>query len=136
MKEGEEWKTAFRTRWGLYEYLVMPFGLTNAPASFQGLINNALREFLDHFVVAYLDDILIFSQTYEEHVEHVKKVLRKLEEKELYVKLKKCEFHKHEIRFLGYMISDEGIGPDPEKIQAIRDWPEPENVKDIQSFVG
>lgn len=114
----------------------MPFRLTNAPASFQALINDTLKEYLDEYVVAYLDDILIFSKTYEEYMEHVKKVLKKLEEKELYVKLKKCEFYKHEIRFLGYMISQDGIGPDPEKIRAIKEWPEPETVKDVQSFVG
>ncbi len=93
MKEGEEWKTAFKTRFGLYEYLVMPFGLTNAPASFQELINDTIREYLDDFATAYLDDILIFSKTYEEHVEHIRRVLKRLQEKDLLVKLSKCEFH-------------------------------------------
>jgi len=136
MKEGEEWKTAFRTRWGLYEYLVMPFGLTNAPASFQELINDTLREYLDDFVSAYLDDILIFSKTYDEHVQHVRKVLQKLREKALPLKLKKCEFHKHRIPFLGYMVSTEGIGPDPKKIESVNEWPEPTTVKEIQALLG
>jgi len=109
MKEGEEWKTAFRTRYGLYEYQVMPFGLTNAPASFQALINHTLHEYLDDFVVAYLDDILIFSKDYDQHVEHVKKVLAKLLEAKLWIKLTKCEFHRHSVRFLGFIISREGI---------------------------
>ena len=136
MKEGEEWKTAFRTRWGLYEYLVMPFGLTNAPATFQELINDTLREYLDDFVLAYLDDVLIFSQTYEEHVQHVRKVLEKLREKDLPVKLSKCEFHKQRIRFLGYIVSTDGLAPDPDKIKAVEEWPTPTNVKEVQSFLG
>ena len=136
MKEGEEWKTAFRTRWGLYEYQVMPFGLTNAPATFQELINDTLREYLDDFVTAYLDDILIFSRTYSEHVEHVRKVLRKLKEKALPLKLKKCEFHKHEIQFLGYVVSTKGIGPDPAKIESVKTWPEPTMVKEVQALLG
>ena len=106
MKEGEEWKTVFRTRWGHYEYQVMPFGLTNALASFQELINDTLREYLDTFVLAYLDDILIFSTDYKQHVQHMRIVLQKLREKDLPVKLTKCEFHKHSIGFLGYIVSD------------------------------
>ena len=136
MAEGEEWKTAFLTNWGVYEYLVMPFGLTNAPATFQALIEDTLQEYLDDFALAYLDDILIYSDTYEEHVEHVKKVMRKLQEKELPLKLGKCEFHKHEIAFLGYLISDKGLAPDPAKVKAVEEWPEPRNVKDVQSFLG
>jgi hypothetical protein len=136
MKEGEEWKTAFRTRWGLYEYQVMPFGLTNAPASFQALINDTLREYLDDFALAYLDDVLIFSTTYEEHVTHVRKVLQKLREKDLPIKLSKCEFHKHSISFLGYTVSDKGLEPDPEKVRSIEEWPEPTNVKEVQALLG
>jgi len=136
IKQGEEWKTAFRTRYGQYEYCVMPFGLTNAPASFQSLINNALREYLDDFVVAYLDDVLIFSKTYEEHVQHVRKVLTKLREKGLPVKLEKCEFHKHEVPFLGYIVSDQGLKMSPDKIKDVLEWPEPRSVKDVQSFLG
>jgi hypothetical protein len=136
MVEGEEWKTVFKTRWGLYEYVVMPFGLTNAPATFQELINNTLREYLDEFVVAYLDDILIFSKTYEEHVQQVRKVLQKLREKALPVKLLKCEFHKYSVGFLGYIVSEHGLAPDPKKVKDIEEWPEPTNVTEIQSFNG
>ena len=136
MKKGEEWKTAFRTRFGLFEYQVMPFGLTNAPASFQALINDTLREFLDDFALAYLDDVLIFSKTYDEHVQHVRRVLTKLREKDLPVKLSKCEFHKHTISFLGYRVSREGLAPDPTKVQATEEWPIPANVKDVQAFLG
>ena len=136
MKEGEEWKTAFRTRWGLYEYLVMPFGLTNAPATFQTFINNTLREYLDDFVVAYLDDVLIFSKTREEHIQHVKKVLTRLKEKNLPLKLSKCEFHKQQVKFLGYLVSTEGLAPDPDKIQAVQAWPRPTTVKEVQGYLG
>jgi hypothetical protein len=136
MADGEEWKTAFRTRWGVYEFMVMPFGLTNAPATFQEYINNALWEHLDDFVIAYLDDILIFSKTPEEHVVHVKKVLQKLREKDIPLKLSKCEFHKDSVSFLGYIVSKDGLAPDPKKVKAIKEWPEPTNVKEIQSFNG
>ena len=136
MKEGEEWKTAFRTRFGLYEYQVMPFGLTNAPASFQELINDTLREYLDTFVLAYLDDVLIFSTDYKSHVQHVRLVLQKLREKDLPVKLSKCEFHKHSISFLGYTVSDQGLGPDPKKVESVKEWPVPTNVKEVQAFLG
>ncbi len=136
MAEGEEWKTAFTTPFGLWEYLVMPFGLTNAPATFQEFINDALKEYLGDFVVAYLDDILVFSDTYEQHVEHVRKVMKALQAKDLPLKLGKCEFHKHEVAFLGYRISNKGLGPDPAKVRAIVDWPIPQSVKDIQSFLG
>ena len=121
MAKGEEWKTAFRTSWGVYEYLVMPFGLTNAPATFQALINDTLKDYLGDFVLAYLDDILIYSETYEEHVEHVQKVLQKLQERDLPLKLSKCEFHKQKIAFLGYQISTEGLGLDPAKVKVVED---------------
>jgi hypothetical protein len=137
MKEGEEWKTAFRTRYGHYEYLVMPFGLTNAPATFQALINDTLREYLDDFVVAYLDDILIYTRTnLQDHIQQVKRVMKKLQEKELYIKLSKCEFHKDEVAFLGSIISREGIKMDPKKVKSIQEWPTPKSVKEVQSFLG
>lgn len=137
IKEGEEWKTAFKTRFGLYEYLVMPFGLTNAPATFQALINDALYEYLDDFVTGYLDDILVFTKgTKEDHTEKVKKVLQRLQKYGLYLKPKKCEFFKKEIKFLGHIVTTEGIKMDPEKIQAILDWPTPTNVKEVQAFHG
>src|SRR3989440_492878 len=137
MKEGEEWKTAFRTRYGHYEYLVMPFGLTNAPATFQSLINATLQEYLDVFVVAYLDDVLIYSAgTLEEHIQDVKKVMKKLQQKDLQLKIEKCEFHQKEVSFLGSIVSTNGIQMDPEKVKAVKDWPRPTNVKEVQAFAN
>jgi len=136
IKAGEEWKTAFRTRYGLFEYQVMPFGLTNAPASFQRMINEQLHEYLDVFVVAYLDDILIFSKTETEHIEHVRKVLSKLQKARLLLKPEKCEFHKEEVPFLGYIIGRNGLRMDPAKIEAVLGWPEPKTVKEVQAFLG
>ena len=133
---GEEWKTAFRTRYGHFEYLVMPFGLANAPASFQGLINDTLRPFLDRFATAYLDDIMVYSNTLEEHKEHVKQVLARLRSKNLFVKLEKCQFHTDTTEFLGFVISPQGISMDPKKVEAITSWPTPTCQKDIMSFLG
>jgi hypothetical protein len=136
IKEGHEWKTAFRTKFGLYEYLVMPFGLTNAPATFQRMINNVLREYLDVFVVCYLDDILIFSGTEEEHTEHVHKVLQALENAKLLVEPEKSHFHASEVEFLGHIISHNEIRMDPKKLSAVKDWKKPESVKEVQAFLG
>ena len=136
MKDGEEWKTAFRTKYGLYEYLVMPFGLTNAPATFQAFINNVLRKHLDQFVVVYLDDILIYSRTLSEHKVHVRQVLELLQEADLRVSLEKSYFHVQEVEFLGFLIRPNEIKMDPEKIKSIQEWPIPKTVKDIQSFLG
>ena len=136
IKEGDEFKTAFRTRYGHFEYLVMPFGLKNAPATFQHFINDVLSDYLDDFVISYIDDILIFSNSLEEHHKHVKMVLKKLLENNLYVKLEKCEFDVSETAFLGYIISKDGLKVDPSKIEAILDWPIPTTVKEVQSFIG
>ena len=136
IKEGEEWKTAFRTRYGLYEYQVMPMGLTNAPATFQGLINHVLYDHLDDFVVAYLDDILIYSKTREEHECHVKEVLRRLQKKNLALKLEKCEFYKQEVEYLGHIVTPEGLKMDPEKIWAVMEFPTPTNTTEILAFQG
>ncbi|KAI5448775.1 hypothetical protein NCC49_006605 [Naganishia albida] len=134
--EGDEWKTAFRTRYGLFEYLVMPFGLTNAPATFQHMINEVLREHLDVCVVVYLDDILVFSKTRDQHVQDVKAILSKLRANRLWAKLEKCEFFKHTVEFLGYVISPEGTSMDPGKIQAVVEWPVPKTVRDVRAFLG
>ena len=136
MAKGEEWKTAFRTKYGLYEYLVMPFGLTNAPASFQRMINNVLRKNLDKFVVVYLDDILIFSETEEEHQKHVHEVLQTLQDAKLLVDPEKSIFHVQEVEFLGHIIRPNEVHMSPDKISAITEWPTPKTVKDVQSFVG
>jgi hypothetical protein len=136
MAKGEEWKTAFRTRYGHFEYQVMPFGLTNAPATCQQLVNDTLREYLDDFVLAYLDDILIYSKNLEDHEEQVKKVLKALEERDLRVKLDKCTFWATEVEYLGFIVSTEGIKMNPGKVKAILEWPEPTTVKETQSFLG
>lgn len=136
IRPGDEWKTAFRTRYGHFEYTVMPFGLTNAPTVFQHMANDVFREFLDQFVVVYLDDILIYSRTKEEHEMHVRKVLEKLREFGLYAKLEKCQFDRDKVEFLGYIISTDGISMDPAKIKTILEWEVPKNVRDVQCFLG
>ncbi|XP_078518423.1 LOW QUALITY PROTEIN: retrotransposon-like protein 1 [Lissotriton helveticus] len=136
MAEGDEWKMAFRTRFGLFEYQVMPFGLCNAPAAFQHFVNDILREFLDRFAVVYIDDILIFSKNMEEHVSHVRTILECLLKNQLYVKLEKCVFHTTKVEFLGFILSPDGVSMDESKLKAIRDWPAPSTVKEIQSFLG
>ncbi|KAH7492800.1 hypothetical protein FOMA001_g2149 [Fusarium oxysporum f. sp. matthiolae] len=136
IKEGDEWKTAFRTRFGLFEYLVMPFGLTNAPATFQRMINSVLRQYLDIFVVCYLDDILIFSDNEEEHREHVHKVLRKLQDAKLLVEPEKSHFHVTKVDFLGHTITPGEIRMEQKKISAVAEWKVPTNVKETQAFLG
>ena len=136
IKPGDEWKTAFRTRYGHFEYKVMPFGLTNAPTVFQHMMNDIFRQYLDHFVVIYLDDILVFSSSLEEHTRQVRLVLAKLREHGLYAKSEKCEFDRTSIEFLGYIISPTGIKMDMKKVTVIREWATPTRVKDVQSFLG
>jgi len=133
---GDEWKTAFRTRYGLYEYVVMPFGLTNAPATFQAYINKTLMGFLDVFVVVYLDDIVVYSRDETKHVEQVRQVLANLREAGLYLKLSKCFFHVREINFLGFMISSEGVSMEVSRVETILSWPKPTNRVEIQAFLG
>ena len=134
--KGDEWKTAFRTRYGLFEYLVMPFGLTNGPASFQHYINDALRDYLDVFCTAYLDDILIYSNTLKEHKQHVRQVLQRLREFGLQADIAKCEFHVQEVKYLGLIVGTNSIRMDPCKVSAVVNWLQPKNVKDVQSFLG
>ncbi|GAA5916771.1 hypothetical protein JCM5296_001318 [Sporobolomyces johnsonii] len=134
--EGDEWKTAFRTRYGHFEYQVMPFGLTNTPAAFQNLINDTFRPFLDSFVVVYLDDILVYSKTKEQHEAHVKQVLETMREAKLYAKAEKCTFDDSSTEYLGFIIDRDGVKMDPTKIEAVRSWPLPTNVKEVQSFLG
>lgn len=136
IREGDEYKTAFRTKYGHFEYLVMPFGLRNAPATFQAFINSVLRPFLEKFVILYLDDILIFSDSLENHIKHVRLVLKKLLDNNLFAKLKKCEFHQPKVEFLGHILSGQGISTDPKKIKSVEEWPTPTCVKDVQRFIG
>ncbi|KAJ1579749.1 hypothetical protein NDA12_006262 [Ustilago hordei] len=134
--KGDEWKTAFGTQLGLYEYLVMPFGLANAPAHFQSFINDIFRDIIGVYVVVYLDDFLIFSDTEEVHVKHVTEVLTRLRNNRLFAKLLKCEFHTKTVEFLGYIIKPTGIEMDPEKVCTVKEWPMPESIHDIQRFLG
>ncbi|KAJ1570474.1 hypothetical protein NDA15_007623 [Ustilago hordei] len=134
--KGDEWKTAFGTQLGLYEYLVMPFGLANALAHFQSFINDIFRDIIGVYVVVYLDDFLIFSDTEEVHVKHVTEVLTRLRNNRLFAKLSKCEFHTKTVEFLGYIIKPTGIEMDPEKVRTVKEWPMPESIHDIQRFLG
>ena len=136
MAKGEEWKTAFRTRYGLYQFRVMPMGLTNAPATCQQLVNDVLRDLLDITVIAYVDDILIFTRgSREQHTKDVQAVLERLSTVDFKTAPEKCEFYKKEIEFLGFIISTTGIKMDPKKVQSIEEWPTPKTVKDIQAFL-
>lgn len=138
MAKGEEWKTAFRTRYGLFEWNVVPFGLTGAPATFQRYINWLLRNYLDDFCTAYIDDILIFSSgSQHDHREKVKQVLTKLQEGGLTLDILKCEFEVKRTKYLGYIIDVErGVSMDPEKVKAIRDWETPKTIKGLRGFLG
>lgn len=136
IREGDEWKTAFRTRYGHFEYLVMPFGLTNAPAQFQSYIHQARQGLVDVICVVYLDDILVFSDTLEEHKDHVRQILARLRQYRLFLKRSKCEFHTRETEFLGFIITPEGLKADASRISAIQDWPMPATVRDIRIFIG
>ncbi|QRW23270.1 Retrotransposable element Tf2 protein [Rhizoctonia solani] len=136
IKEGDEWKTAFRTKYGLFEYLVMPFGLTNAPAAFQHFMNNLFRDLIDVTVVIYLDNILIFSKKPEDHPSHVREVLSRLMKNQLFCKLSKCHFHVTTVDYLGIVISPAGFSMDQKKIEAVTSWPTPKTVKQVQAFLG
>ncbi|CAA7055045.1 unnamed protein product [Microthlaspi erraticum] len=126
--EADVRKTAFRTRYGHFEFVVMPFGLTNAPAAFMRLMNDVFREYLDVFVIIFIDDILVYSRSQEEHATHLRLVLEKLREQKLFAKLSKCSFWQREMGFLGHIVSAEGVSVDPAKIEAIRDWPRPSSA--------
>ncbi|PRP76895.1 retrotransposon nucleocapsid protein [Planoprotostelium fungivorum] len=133
---GDEWKTAFRTQYGLYEYLIMPFGLSNAPSTFQAHVNNCFTDMIDVTVLIYLDDFLIFSETEEQHVEDVQRVLQRLIDKGLHCNLKKCDFHRDEVDFLGYKVSTTGVGMDPERVKTINEWTAPTDLTSVRSFLG
>ncbi|KAI2655942.1 Transposon Tf2-8 polyprotein [Labeo rohita] len=136
IRKGDEWKTAFVTPTGHYEYQVMPYGLSISPSVFQTFMNEVFREFLHQFVVVYVDDILIYSRNQAEHRQHVQQVLQKLRQHSLFLKLEKCEFHRPSVQFLGYNISAEGVQMDQGKVDAIQKWPLPTSVKELQRFLG
>jgi hypothetical protein len=129
-------KTAFVSRYGLYEYIVMPFGLTNAPTYFMYLMNKVFMEYLDKFIMVFIDDILAYSRSEEEHKEHLCLALQKLRENRLYAKLSKCEFWMKKVAFFGHVISKGGISMDPSKVQDVLSWNAPTSVDDIRSFLG
>ena len=133
---GDKWKTAFRARYGSFEWSVIPFGLTNTPVAFQQFINNIFSNLLDVCVVIYLDDILIYLNNMSEHHQHVKEVLKHLRKAGLYAKAEKCEFHSKSVKYLGYILSPSGLTMSDDKVKIIQDWPELKKVKDIQSFLG
>ena len=136
IREGDEWKTAFRTKYGLFEYLVMPFGLANAPAYFQRFVNDTFANMKDKFVVIYLDDFLIYSPDEASHREHVRAVLQRLRENRLFAKAEKCQFSVPALKFLGYHVSAHGRRSDEDKVKAVKDWPTPRNRKEVQCFIG
>ena len=134
--EGDIPKTAFRTRYGHFEFMVMPFGLTNAPAAFQAAMNDLFREHLDDFVVVFLDDILVYSKDPSKHLEHLRIVLEKLHQHQFFAKLSKCSFGQESIEFLGHIVGPDGIKMDPKKVEAVRQWPRPATVTEVRAFLG
>ena len=134
--DGDIHKTAFNTRFGHYEWLVLCFGLTNAPATFQTLMNSIFHDMINRCVLVYLDDILVYSRSLDEHVEHVRVVFERLSQHDLRVQRKKCSFGTTQLEFLGHIVSSEGIRTDPRKVAPISDWPVPKNQKDVQQFLG
>jgi len=136
MRQGDEWKTAFRTRYGLFKFKVMPFGLTNAPSTFQDMMKHVLSDVLDVGVLAYMDDILIYAKTIEKHDQLVKDVLGRLRENGLAVSPEKCVWRTQEVEFLGYIIGKEGIKMAKGKVEAVLSWEAPKSLKEVQSFLG
>uniref|UniRef100_A0A803T7I9 Gypsy retrotransposon integrase-like protein 1 n=1 Tax=Anolis carolinensis TaxID=28377 RepID=A0A803T7I9_ANOCA len=136
IREGDEWKTAFQTKFGLFESRVMNYGLCGAPATFQHFVNDIFQDYLDRFLIIYLDDFLVFSRSQSEHENHVKMVLQRLRDHGLYAKLEKCAFDLQEVDFLGYRISPLGLSMDPTKVSAVLEWRAPTNKKEVQRFLG
>lgn len=132
----DEHKTTFKTHEGLYEFRVMPFGLTNAPASFQGLMNTIFDKMIRRNVLVFVDDILVYSKTLEEHVQHLREVFAVLQQHKLFVKASKCSFAKQQLEYLGHIIGAQGVATDPSEVHAVQDWPVPRNLKQLRGFLG
>ena len=136
IRESDIPKTAFVTRYGQFEFTMVSFGLTNAPAYFMNMMNKVFMDELDKFMVVFIDDILVYSPTTEEHEHHLRTILEKLAQHQLYAKFSKCEFWLQEVAFLGHVLSAEGVVVDPAKIEAVKEWDQPRNVIEIRSFLG
>ena len=136
VQESDVPKTAFRTRYGHYEFLVMLFGLTNAPTAFIDLMNLVFQPYLDRFIIVFINDIVVYSGSSEEHSEHLRIVLQTLRERQLYAKLRKYQFWLDRVEFLGHVILVEGVSVDPQKIEAVVNWKPPNNVSEVKSFLG
>ena len=136
IRESDIPKTAFVTRYGQFEFTVMSFGLTNAPAYFMNLMNKVFMDELDKFVVVFIDDILIYSKSIQEHEQHLRVVLEKLRVHRLYAKFSKCEFWLEKVAFLGHILTAKGVAVDSEKVEAVSNWQPPTNVSEIRSFLG
>ena len=136
VREADIPKTAFRTRNGHFKFTVMPFGLTNAPTAFMDLMHRVFQPYLDQFVVVFIDDILIYSRSEEEHEDHLRVILQVLRDHQLYAKFSKCEFWHTEVKFLGHVVSASGVSVDPEKVEAVMSWERLKSVFEIHSFLG
>lgn len=136
MKDDDIYKTAFKTHHGHFEFLVMPFGLCNAPATFQSLMNQVFNQFLRKLIFVFFDDILIYSKSFDDHLQHLELTLAILRANQLYATMSKCQFGQDKTEYLGHVISSEGVSTDPTKIQCMVDWPKPVHVKGLRGFLG